>query len=357
MRRRRSTLSSSGLLLDTLCNALGSVLFIALLVVLLVKDAPIQIFDVLAPDNEPILAELAKLPTPADLSSQLEQLDGSLAQYRAADIPPTPTQLDINELIAQRAAISLSPHTITPQPTVNVANTGLYKPGIETALGFYLDRTPRLKDMPRDEHMALLKDPKAYQAKVHEEAALQQERARLEQLRLLVVAGKIKPNRVQKTLLYKERARKAELEPTVTLASEVTVRDMLGVICYNNQIYITPQLSVDDLSTQHSYRQKKHLLMEWTTVPLSPSQQMPAIKFIPNRPGLNTSDAIVDLRQRLQRNPKLRIDFAVYGDSVKTFHTLRSGLIDLKDDNHPFSWSGFTPKRPYIITYGRPKSY
>lgn len=349
MRRRRSNPSSSGLLLDTLCNALGGVLFIALLVVLLVKDAPMLIPEIEVPDSTPVLEALAELPTSDSLSLQLQQLDTSLAQYKTTGLKPVPTSLSLSTLLQQRDAINLTTKTpaLTKQEVQLLDSNALYRPGPEVALdaiasgAAYFTGTSPFQGLYKEEIAELLRDPDALQAFFAERHAP----SPLSKLQTL-------PTARQKYLLRKhaeKKAAQAEAIRQVELAKAVaTPRDYVGVICRNNEVYITPNVTPSMLTnTTNSYQQTKHYLMEFKEV-----DGQRAVVFSWNRPGLDIDSAARLLRELLETSSSIHLSFSVYPDGVEAFRSVRSGLIDLKDENHTFYWSGITGSYPYTIRMG-----
>ena len=86
-RRRRGEDSSLELLLDTICNTFGGVLFLAILVSLLLKTTRSRTEQASTADQPPrpaiSTADVIRLSTEArELTAQLERLEGDLAQVR-----------------------------------------------------------------------------------------------------------------------------------------------------------------------------------------------------------------------------------------------------------------------------------
>jgi hypothetical protein len=124
IRKRKHTrpAGSLDLLLDTVSNALGGIIFLALLMALLssrlpIKDAPEIGKRVADPTAIAELeATLARMPPIADLDSWKQQLVDGVAAYR--HLAPTPTTATIETLTAERAHWVSVPHPDTPPTKV-----------------------------------------------------------------------------------------------------------------------------------------------------------------------------------------------------------------------------------------------
>jgi hypothetical protein len=111
MRRRKysANASSGSLLLDTLCNALGSVVFIALLVLLLAKNAPLLVPDTQVTPLEGVeeaVAYLEETQTTEELETALGQVRATIAAFAARGLTPQETDASKATLLAQRARIA-----------------------------------------------------------------------------------------------------------------------------------------------------------------------------------------------------------------------------------------------------------
>jgi hypothetical protein len=100
------------LLLDTLCNALGGVLFIALLVVLLAHQVPVlEPSDPMPTVSESEIlsleAELRGLPSEAALKEQLQSYEVALAEYAETGLEPVPTESEQEALLRERQRLSI----------------------------------------------------------------------------------------------------------------------------------------------------------------------------------------------------------------------------------------------------------
>jgi hypothetical protein len=116
MRKRGNSIngSSGNLLLDTLCNALGGILFIALLVVMLAHQVPV--LDPNTPsrtlseiDLNKLEVELRSLPSQSALREQLNSYLAALEEYQITDLKPVPTDLDQETLLKKRQRLSAMP--------------------------------------------------------------------------------------------------------------------------------------------------------------------------------------------------------------------------------------------------------
>ncbi|WP_269524824.1 hypothetical protein [Coraliomargarita parva] len=112
MRRRRTAPTSSNLLLDTLTNALGGIIFIALLVALLAYQSPV--LDGL---NEAKLAfsekevnamhkELETLPAMRVIEEKIADYKSALEKYRNTELPPSPSQSTVEALESEKAELT-----------------------------------------------------------------------------------------------------------------------------------------------------------------------------------------------------------------------------------------------------------
>lgn len=112
MRRRGQEIpSSSNLLLDTLSNALGGVIFIALLVVLLAHQAPVP--DGGAENRQAreaatnaLVDELHRLPAKAALEQSLRDYTRSVEDYAKAGLTPASPTASLESLLAERERLS-----------------------------------------------------------------------------------------------------------------------------------------------------------------------------------------------------------------------------------------------------------
>jgi hypothetical protein len=109
--------------LDTLCNALGGILFIALLVVLLAHQVPV--LESTAPaelitesDMQKLEMELKHLPSVPALEAQLDSYEATLAAYTQSDLEAVTTELDQDSLLRERERLKALPAPAT-RPTTS----------------------------------------------------------------------------------------------------------------------------------------------------------------------------------------------------------------------------------------------
>jgi hypothetical protein len=116
MRRRENSIaaSSGNLLLDTLCNALGGILFIALLVVLVAHQVPVlEAGDPQPPIPDSQLkdleSKLLNLPTQKALKAQRRSYDTALAEFAESGLKPIPSEVSQEALVRDRNLLSALP--------------------------------------------------------------------------------------------------------------------------------------------------------------------------------------------------------------------------------------------------------
>lgn len=115
--------SSGNLLLDTLCNALGGILFIALLVVLLAHQVPVLEPDAPAAaisesELQSLEMELKSLPSVSALEAQLRSYESALTTYANSELQAVPTELDQDSLLRERERLNALPAQAT-RPTTS----------------------------------------------------------------------------------------------------------------------------------------------------------------------------------------------------------------------------------------------
>ncbi|MFP4069514.1 MAG: hypothetical protein ACLFVC_04965, partial [Opitutales bacterium] len=93
------------MLLDTLCNTMGSVIFIAILMLIIVQRTPMGTLDV-PPVSEEQMAFLRATPSTTESSLQLSSLKQQIEDYEARGITPVPTEVPLEALLAERAELS-----------------------------------------------------------------------------------------------------------------------------------------------------------------------------------------------------------------------------------------------------------
>ena len=127
-KRRNRTHTSDDLLLDTLCNTLGGVLFIALLVTVMVSlmdptpdvDIPKPIF------TQDELDSLSA--SPDDISAAMTQIDAQLVAYKATNLQLLRTQSSVQELRERRRTLL----TVIPEPPTRILETAPVHPHGQT---------------------------------------------------------------------------------------------------------------------------------------------------------------------------------------------------------------------------------
>lgn len=127
MRRRSTEIPlNPNLLLDTLCNALGGVVFIALLVVLIADQAPLSKGGGEAKKNasaetNALVEELKHLPDRNSLVQNLQAYTQAVDDYAKTTLTPVSPTASQEILLAERARLKrLAGASTRPKPSYNV---------------------------------------------------------------------------------------------------------------------------------------------------------------------------------------------------------------------------------------------
>jgi hypothetical protein len=112
------------LLLDTLSNALGGVIFIALLVVLIAYQVPVledSSAQTTSPihDSENIIKALKELPSIQSLTTSLDQYTLALSDYQSSDLVPLHVTDSMEKLLNERELLKKKQQTSAPPQVAN----------------------------------------------------------------------------------------------------------------------------------------------------------------------------------------------------------------------------------------------